>query len=239
MAKSIKEIVPNPLITSTVEIRFTSEKQPGELLSPVYSIFGQKYPKLTDKRLPPDLKSRPEFEFAAEFELSNTDYSVSFANNVIVFENVGGYKLWANYFHEIKECLNIFELLNIVKSVQRVGIRYASLFEINERLGDSLKVNPVLLYPGYDSRDDFFITTFTNKDLNIRLQAIQNAKVVKDNIERTGLYIDIDVFQSNNLPSPLLKGIYQLIDDLHSEEKKLFEHLLKDEFLETLNVKYD
>ena len=68
------------------------------------------------------------------------------------------------------------------------------------------------------------------------LQISANAKLIKNGVVRTGLYIDID--SSTNKRLMPNKEIYTTLDILHRDQKELFFSLLKDDFVETLNPKY-
>ena len=68
------------------------------------------------------------------------------------------------------------------------------------------------------------------------LQIFDNAKATKKDRTVSGVYIDIDASFSNKLTEE--KDVIQVIDNLHTEQKKLFFALLNPEYILTLNPKY-
>lgn len=238
MSKNIIEIRPDPIITSTVEIRFASNINDEDVLSTFYGIFGKNYPKVTDKGVPKQLKAvAPEFRNQADYILSNSDYSISVGKNVIAFENVGGYKLWKNYYEIITENLKVFDSLKRVSSINRIGVRYASIFDA-QKVEDVLNLNFSINHDNYLQTGDIFRTLLAKDNIQLHLQVIQKVQASKGNEKKEGLYIDIDASQEVNLPDKFDTDLYKIIDKLHMEEKKLFEFLIKNEFLNKLEVKY-
>lgn len=240
-----KEISPNPLITSTVEIRFSSSVNEEDVLNVFYPVFSKNFPKIKEKdRIPKELKNkRPEFKYIADYILLNEDYSLSIGANSIAFENVGTYHLWENYFSMIKTNLNILSELNIVKEINRIGVRYASIFENKEDITDVLNVDFELKFDGYTQDVQSLRTDFNKGDIKLHIQIAKNAKFEKNenDVVKTieGLYVDIDASSEKNMPNKLGDEFYTLIDTLHKEQKTfLFETLMKKEFLQSLNPKY-
>ena len=240
MEKLIKQIVPNPLITSTVEIRFESEIKSNETLGVFFKAFGIEFPILKDKSIPPELKeSNEELKYLPDYSLSNEIYSISFSNKIIAFENVGEYTLWGNYFEMIEKNLKIIFDLNIIKTITRIGLRYSSIFENIIDSQSALNFKTPINYKNYKQLNPVFKTTFINNDIKLRLQVIYNAKLKRKDIEKKGLYIDIDAAQSDNLPSEIDSKICGIINLLHTEEKLLFQYVINKDFLDSLEVTYN
>ena len=237
------EITPNPLITSTVEIRFVSEISEEDVLGKFFPIFSNNFPKLKEKsKIPFELKKeRPEFQFSADYIMQNDKYSLSVGNNVIAFENIGTYQLWSNYYPFIKENLELLRKSGFAKKLLRIGIRYASIFENSKNIEELLNFPNIIQFNGYAQENQFIRSTFKKGDINLLLQVAKNAKLEKldQNKIIEGLYIDIDASSDNNLPNEIGNNLYDLIDSLHNEQKKLlFEGVMKKDFLDSLKPKY-
>ena len=240
MSKRIKEVRPNPVLSSTVEIRFNSSLKSEETLSIFYGAFGKEYPKIKEKGIPTQIKNQdPNLRFAADYILSNDSNLISFSNNVVVFENVGGYALWPNYFKIIKANLETLKTLNIVNSILRIGVRYASVFNTTKSISEVISFNLSVGYPGYSQGTEYFRAELKRAGIQLNLQLAQNAIIKKSEETLSGLYIDIDASRDSNLPAAINEDVARVIDDLHSEEKDLFQHLLKQDFLNSLQVTYE
>ena len=55
-----KSISPNPLFTSTIEIRFSTSLNRMELLQKMSSVFSNNFPILEEGRIPQELKEQEE-----------------------------------------------------------------------------------------------------------------------------------------------------------------------------------
>lgn len=232
-----KEISPNPLVTSTVEVRFRSEVETQKLFPVVYSKFSNNLPFFNESKIPKELRgTNPDFAFAPDYTLKNDDYSLSFSNKVIVFENISEYKLWNNYFPFIKEHLDGFFQLGVVKQIERIGLRYASIFDKTESVNQVLKTFSSFPTEGYTHEFNFYRGDLNKDGFDFHLQVANNAKVTKNNKSMTGVYIDIDASLNGTL-EPSIK-VFEIIEQLHQQEKELFFSLLKPEFVNTLNPKY-
>jgi len=234
------EISPNPLLTSAVEIRYVSNISREEVLAKVLGSFTRRLPKIKEGPVPYSVRvDQKGLEYAPDFVLFNDDFSMSFSDKMISFENVGEYKFWNRYFGFIVEQLTLFKELAIVKQVSRVGVRYASLFQ-DEFVKQGLRMPPSYEIEGIGEGElRIHSSRFKKDDLSINLQIRPGVKVEKNSEQLEGLVIDIDVFKNFKDSADLDKDFYNLIDILHTTEKRiLFEGVLKPEFIEKLNPKY-
>lgn len=231
------EISPNPLVTSTVEIRFISELEKPKLLPLVYKKFQNDLPNLNENTIPIQIKALdPLFKYSPDFILSNNDFSLSFGINVISFENVSDYKLWSNYYPFIVNSLKGFFELGIVKFVERIGVRYASVFDHAEKISDVITSIPSLSIEGYEQKFGLYRCDLVKDDINLHLQIAENVKVTKNNKFLSGSYIDIDAFFSQKTEPD--ETVFTIVDKLHTQQKEVFFSLIKKSFLDTLTVKY-
>ena len=179
----------------------------------------------------------PELKFSADYILKNEDFSLSFGAGAIAFENVSEYKLWKNYFPFIKSQLNKFFALNIIDKISRIGVRYASVFNGNNKIEEALNFIPKIPIDDYEQSFGIMRLDFKKAGYNFHVQLANNAKVKKNNKSLSGVYIDIDSSYTETLQPN--NDILRIIDELHTEGKILFfTKLIKPSFLETLNPKY-
>ena len=234
------EISPNPLINSTVEIRFKSSLSEDEVLSTFFPIFSKNFPKLKDRKIPSGIEQQDnDIKYAASYIFSNEKYSVFVDNNVIAFENVNDYQFWKNYFPVIKEYLTILKQANIVTEIERIGVRYSSLFENKQSFSEILTINIKFPYPDYTESNYHFRTELRKDNILLLLQLSQNATIVQNSIVKTGIFIDIDASATYDLPLSINQDLFNLIEKLHHEEKQLFFSLINSDFLATLKPKYN
>ena len=234
-----KKISPNPLVTSTVELRFVSGLGDGQLLSRIYPTFSQEFPKLINGQIPTQIKKlQPQFQFAPDHIMSNDEYSISFGNSAISFENIISYPLWDNYFAFIKkQLIKLFELKLFVR-IDRVGIRYASILSGVTIPSQALKYIPAISIDGYNNEEfELFRTNLKKSNYNFHLQVARNAIVTKQGISKSGLYIDIDASVTMPL-QPDLSAILIYLENLHMEQKAMFFEIIRPEYLNTLNPEY-
>lgn len=230
-------ISPNPLFTSTIEIRFSSSLNKTDLFKIMSKNFSSELPLFEEGKIPQELKDKEEsFKYAPDYLLKNDDFSLAFSTKSISFEHISEYKLWPNYFQFIKQCLTKIFNLDIIEKIERCGVRYGSILEEKFNTADILIDLPNLKINNLQSNFIGFQAEYTTSKNKLYLQISPNVKLVKSNITRKGLYIDIDAsFNGSLTPS---EEVFKIIDNLHKEQKELFFGLLKKDFIETLNPKY-
>lgn len=239
-----RKLSPNPLITSTVEIRFSSTIIEEDVLNVFYPAFSKEFPKIKEgARIPKEIKNKAEFKHLADYILVNDDYSLSIGANSVSFENIGTYHLWENYSQMINSNLSILADLKISKEITRIGVRYASIFEKKDSITEYLKVNFGLSFNDYHQDIQSLRTEFKRGDIKLLVQIAKNAKYEKvdasENISIEGLYIDIDASSDTKLPTNFGEEVFKIIEELHREQKSLlFEHIMKPEFLASLNPQF-
>jgi len=235
------KISPNPLLTSTVELRLNSKYPREEILAKVLSHFLPSLPILKEGPIPYQVREDdPKFEYTPDFILSNKDFSLSFSHNMISFESVGEYKLWPNYFGFIMEQLNSLCELAVFQNVIRIGVRYASIFDGVKEINNCLKNTPVLSVEGFNTDGLRLIASkFRKEDAIISLQLRPNTKIVKESGTLLGLVVDIDVSKTFSENTAFDNGVFATIDAFHSIEKDfLFNGLLKEDFVASLSPEY-
>lgn len=232
------EISPNPLVTSTVEIRFSINIDSDKLFSIVYPAFAAELPSFDESKIPKELKIKEEnFKYTPDYILKNDDFSLSFSGNAISFENVSDYKLWSNYFPFIENQLNKFFGLNIVDCISRIGVRYASIFDGKTNVEEVLNFTPKVPVDDYEQSFGLMRIDFKKDNYNFHVQLANNAKASKKNKSLSGVYVDVDSSYTDIIKPN--SDVLRIIDELHKEGKILFfTKLLRPSFLETLNPKY-
>lgn len=234
-----KKISPNPLVTSSVEIRFISGLESESFLNIVYKALSKDLPNIKHKGIPIQLKGQQaEFKFLPDFILYNENFSFSFSENVFIFENNKEYPLWDKYFNFIKTVLSQLNSRIPVSSLIRVGVRYVSVFEQKNSLSEVIDNPPSLLLDNTEMKNRYFRSELNKDKVRLFIQIADKADVNRPDKKTSGVLIDIDSSSEIDLPQSFNEQLYSLINTLHFEQKSLFFQLLNSEFLKTLKPEY-
>lgn len=229
-------IDPNPLVNATVELRIVSTKPSSEIFPLVYPKIMHLFPKLGEVAIPKDLRQGP-LEMFPDYILTGDDYSMSFGNKVISFEIISGYKTWKHYYPVIEETIGHFFELNWVQSVNRIGVRFMNILDQAASLEEICNVVPPIYFKEIKGAMSQYRTTFNVGENQVLLQFADNSKAVKANKTFSGVYIDSDSAYNKAIAPG--EDVFIKINQLHSIGKEVFFSLLKPEFIETLNPKYE
>jgi uncharacterized protein (TIGR04255 family) len=238
-----KTITPSPIVMAAVEIRFNSDIPDEDVMAVFYPILSNELPKHSNKDIfAKELKKKNiALRYMAESTFSNEKFSVSVGTNVLVFENIGVYSNWEEYFLFMKNILDQVAKTSKVTDIARIGVRYANIFENQTSISEALNIGLSADFQGYTQDVQNFRTEYKKGDTKLFLQAIKKAKFEKKGSSNphNGLYVDIDASIESNLPKSINNETYKMIDYLHSEIKTLlFNNLIKQSVKDTLNITY-
>jgi uncharacterized protein (TIGR04255 family) len=215
-------------------VRFQAAMNKDEVFATLLNELIKEFPKFKLSNIPQQLRKEKDFLYAVEGTLSNADYSIGIGSNVISFNCVNGYKGWGRFFEIIRKTIDRIAGLKVVANYERIGIRFINFFKEVEHITQHLH----------------FQIDFGNKSEYSTEQTVFSTKITKDKISHTlnisdkntyngtyGSIIDIDT-STNEIKKQNLKELFELIEELRFEEKKLFFSLLKNEFLEKFKPEY-
>ena len=203
----------------------------------LYPNFNENLPNLEQSNIPEDIKkTEPQLQYAPDYSMSNDKFKLSFSDNAISFGNVNQYQLWGSYSPFIIDSLSkIFSLLGNLK-VERIGVRYISVFDSIIDPGEIIQNLPSLKLANFSENFHEFKTLLTKDDISLFVRLFSKAEITKNQKSKIGTVIDIDSF--SELKTDNLEIIIGKIDLLHTEQKNTFFSLLKPSFLDSLNPKY-
>jgi len=233
-----KRIEPCPILEAIVELRFTSSFPHDAIFGIIYKEFKDVYPHveaLPILQLPEIVREKdPTLLYKPYYKLTKNDgFLFQVGARVISLIRLAPYSGWSEFSIRFKEILDKVEELGIVKSFTRIGIRYINSFKFN--IFDKVNISLSIKEQSLGSFDTFIRSDIvTGGKFISTLQIANNAKIEKSGEIIECSIIDIDTFIDNP------KGdIWELIEEGHIEEKKLFFFLLKKDFLEKeLNPTY-
>lgn len=233
-----KEINPNPLAISTIEIRFDSKVEPDKVLSTFFPLFSDEFPKLKSGRYSRDIKEKNTgLKYSSDYIFENEKYAIGISNCVMIIENLNEYKLWSNFSEIIKTQLDKLFSLDSINTIERVGVRVANIFEGDDNINEILNFVPLMNFDSYRQEITIFRTNFFKDDIKLHLQIGEKVRITNERINKSGTYIDIDASVSNDLPINIT--LFETIETMHIELKKLFFFLIREDYLKNkLNPKY-
>lgn len=241
--KELKKITPETLIQTIVEIRFTANVPAEAVFGMIYSVLKKSYPNINDSdvlQLPLHIRnSDPNLRFQAHHTIFDQEVSIGIGPSVVIFNCITEYIGWDRYFSVIsKELEKIFDL-SIIEKVQRIGLRYMSFFGGQADLFKN--VNMEIKFPHYHTEQTNVRTMLRLGKANqyrATLQLNDRAIFDVDGNSSEGGLVDIDValetpFKAN------LDYLLKEINNIHTNEKELFQRLLREDFLKKYNPEYN
>lgn len=142
------------------------------------------------------------------------------------------YPGWNPLREKLREFLETIFNANIVIQLKRVGLRY-----INFLVADAANVCKVSFNSGMDFRRKQFNHTdvFEKDDFTIKTVVANQAKL---NNQIDGSLLDIDI-SCNKSQEPDFEKIDSQVENLHSTCREVFFSSLSDDFLSSLEPKYE
>ncbi len=235
-----KKISPCPIVEAIVELRFSSAVLPDAIFGIIYQVFKDEFPgepeRLPILQLPDPIRSMdPALQYQPYYKLIAGNLIFQIGPRVTSLSNVKDYTGWETFSKRIKDAFSKVEKLKIIKSVERLGIRYINFFKLD--IFDNINLRILM----NDSRLNTLQTTLKaeiqdDNFINI-LQIANKAQATIQNEVITGSVIDIDTV-SKDIGETFFGEMENLLEKGHNIEKKLFFSLLKKEFLSTLNPEF-
>lgn len=230
-----RNINPCPIVDSLIEVRFSSKINANAVFGLIYGVLQKDFQKV--ETLPilqlPDLvrANDPNLKYKPHYKISNDQIVIQIGPDVISISSYPKYLGWESFSKIIFDVITKVERVEIINSIERIGIRYINFFEINIFEKINLKVcigNDNILNKNTVVRTEIEQGEYSST-LQIADKAFINGKL--------GSILDIDTFATNNLESFFSNKIEQ-INIGHLKEKELFFSLLKPDFLDSLNPTY-
>jgi uncharacterized protein (TIGR04255 family) len=235
-----KKISPCPIVEAIVELRFSSEVLPDAVFGIIYQAFkdefSEKVENLPILQLPQPIRSMdPALKYQPYYKLIGGNLILQVGPRVTSLSNVKDYIGWETFSPRIKETFSKLEKLKIIKSVEKLGIRYINFFKLD--ILDNINLRIVMNDEPLKALQTTLKTEIQEDSFVNILQIANKAKATIQNKAITGSVIDIDTV-STDIGETFFERMENLLEKGHNIEKKLFFSLLKKEFLSTLNPEY-
>jgi len=237
------KISPCPLVEPIAEIRFEPAVPAQAVFGLVYKPLEESFPEtvaLPQSALPETLfEQNPAVKYQPHYRLDSEDFSLMIGPWSVAVGTRGEYPGWATVFPTIAETLNEALATGVAKRVERFGLRFINFFE-----GDVFpKLHLSFAFRGAPLKgsETFFKTVLDLAEVKAVLQVGKDL-ALQTPFRKIGIgsLIDIDCF----VPDPphrdfLDTEVSQFLQVAHQREKETFFSLLKDEFLQQFNPKYE
>lgn len=236
-----RKLNPDPIIDSTVEIRFEPLVNPNAVFGILYYGLKDKFPQVENLpvlQVPEAIRLKDSmFAFQPQYRLRNEKFQVQIGPDVLSVHCLNEYIGWALFSSVIFEVLNTIRHLGVIGSVERLGVRYVSFFETNIFKNLKLKLNiPNYPEPNYPITMRLELPASSSTNVNV-LQLANNVKLETGNSSRQGSVIDIDTSYAGPFED-FFRDAQTFINEAHETEKGLFYSLLTQSFLDSLNPEY-
>ena len=235
------KIDPCPIAEAIIEVRFEANVPPNAVFGILYKSFQSEFSDFTSLpilQLPEDIRSSdPQLKYKPYYKASKGNFHIQIGPDVVSYSNSKTYAGWNVFSKKVIDMVEKFSQSEIVKSINRVGVRYINFFKDID-IYDSIKLSINLNNNPFETKQSVLRSTLQTGDFLTNLN-IANKAVISgsENKINNGSIIDIDTFivNTNKLT---LSDLPTLIEKGHSEEKQLFFKLLTEDFIKSLNPQY-
>jgi len=244
MKKTPTKIENCPITEAIFEIRFTSVFPPDA----VFGIFFQNISKvfadadiikLPILQLPEAVRlADPNLTYQAHHRFKKENYLISLGPRVLTFSIQKPYSGWDKWNPFIQKVLKQLTDNKVFKSVERTGLRYVNVFDLEMFSIANIKINLNDKY--LDSQSTTLRTEIQDEEYLKIVQISNNVNINQNNDNLIGSILDIDIINKIKLDNDGFDNkMDRILDKSHNLEKELFFNILKDDFIISLNPKYE
>lgn len=238
-----------------ISIQFTPLIPPETVVGYVHHLLKEQLKSLPTEQSPwlrfepanLTIESRPALFFLTLDE----QFRIDVDGNSITFNSVGVYPGWESFRQVFQNCIKPLFDNSVIKSIQRLGIRYINRFDqirIFDHVNVSIEVGGVIsLTHRQQFRTEFSKNGFWNVLTMVNGYPVEQQRLteIAEKVDlsvpddRIFSLIDVDVirFFDTNQPNSY-ENLLSQIEEAHIEEKTIFFSLLKPNFLASLNPIY-
>lgn len=230
-----------PIIDALIELRFVAEVNPNAVFGLIYGVLLPAYSgtiqNLPILQLPEAVRnSDPALKYKPLYRILNKDVIIQIGPDVLSISSPLPYIGWERFKSHVVNIIRLISGANIIKQVIRLGHRYINFFDVDMLPNITMSFQ---MTEGYSIQNLQITTQVKDSSFENTIQ-FSNSSVMNINMpnERKGSIIDIDTFRDYP-DNSFLNNVDKEIEDAHQSEKTLFFSLLKNDFVETLNPRYN
>jgi uncharacterized protein (TIGR04255 family) len=239
-----KKITPSPVKDVIAEIRYKDAIASEIFAGTIYGAFKDKY-DCQFQRLPINdtpialREANPLLKYQAHYviDIGDVTIRISLASVSVAINCV--YNGWEWYYNFVKEFIETLQGLQLINSLERLGLRYSSFF--SEDISDKIKVS--IKIADFDIKEakakNYVRTEWNDSKITYILQISNNVILNENNTAINGSLIDIDVSANFEDLNFSIEDCKELLIEFHEKQKKIFFNILKQEFLNSLQPEYE
>jgi len=232
------------IIEAIFELRFEPALLNEAVFGAIYPIVRDRFGDLQHIPLPPSQlpdvirNTDIQFKYQPLHKLQGNGLSVSIGPRVVSFSAMKPYIGWSKWKPTILTVLsNIFNS-NVIKYVERTGLRYLNFIELN--IFPLINVNVEIINRNVELKSTTIRTEITDGEYLKILQLANNVSINENGLIKNGSCIDIDIVRNRGISNDAFeKDLEVILNKSHEIEKQLFFNILKPDFLSELGPTYD
>ena len=242
-------IDPCPIVDAVFEVRFDPIVPPLAVTGMIFQKLITAFPTVKQLpvlpiALPEDVRrAHPALTNQPQFRLERDDFVALVGENLFAIGVLGLYQGWSITSRAFKEAISSFLEANVVKTVQRFGLKYVNYFPRN--ILPDLTLDFLVRGEPIRGNSMVFRANVPASDCRMQVQFFSDLKVASQDGRLPldpnvlGSILDLDCYaEFPQVAGRIQKAAEAFLERAHDEEKKMFFRLLKDEFVRTLNPKY-
>lgn len=237
-----KRITPCPIIESHIEIRFESQFPDDVIIGIIYNALQPVYENcrlvpLPILQIPPEIRKQdPNFQHKPTHTIKTADFEAHVGPSVLIVGIPGEYPGWERMRSVIETFLGHIFRTRIITNITYAGLKYLDFFK-NKNIFEYINLTINFNGETATNKGTIFRTELAYENLVHALQITNSVHVKNNHIDADGSLIDTTTVIKS--PSGVLDKCMSQIDEAHSDTKKLFFSLLKEEFVNSLNPEYN
>lgn len=229
---SLVKMDPDALERTIIEIRFQTSLPSEAVFGILFNKLRGDYPNHSTNelvQLPKEIREKePNLVYSTLYSIFNDTVTLNIGPRAIYFNCHNGYILWTNYYKRIKDALKKIDKIDLMNVVERVGLRYINFFELD--IYPKLNANIEIIGPKYKREALAVKTVYKTGDYKSTLSINNSTTKGQGSNKKKGSVLDIDSYYESNFKYDQ-KKLFKIINDLHEEEKKLFQNICKRDYL--------
>ena len=220
------KLTPQPLVSAAVQIQVSSSLADAELFGALSDGLSEFFPRVEEVSSTAD--------GSTILRRSGDEFVVDIGSGVLTFDCPDEYVGWVCYMSFLSKVLP--QLLSRIEHAGfvRAALRYISFFPGEQAVSEVLRVD-VTLPSEVGTGRTWFRRAFSLDDTDVELTAADGVAVEEN--AQSGVLLDLRV-TANAVETESTDDLLQIVDSLHSVEKRLFFQLLQRQTLATLNPEY-
>lgn len=237
---NIPKKIDSPIQEAVFEIRYEC-LYPGEalygLLFEIFNDFpNQEEHALPILQIPAQMRFLdPNFKYQPYYRAAKDGFAFAIGPYSIVFSALKPYRGWKEWKQFINPIFEKIEKKNIIRSVERIGLRTLDVFESN--IFDKINAKLIIEDNTIVACPTSFFTEFDHEDIHVLLNLGNAANI--NGLPTKNSLIDIDCIYWFNCEVTAFFSSYQnVLEKAHIANKKIFFGLLKQDLLSSLNPEY-